>query len=134
RQPGRGSRRTGSKRRRCRGGGRACRGDRRGAGGRAATSGRIQARADAGEGSGSGGNLRRRHRLEGNLNMIKEVSRTAVDRYLKVVRFPVDAVLNSSGSERSEALGLKVDRVDAVARRAAASALRDGVLEEDAQR
>ena len=65
--------------------------------------------------------------------MLKNISRTAVDRYLKVVRTPVDAVLSRSESERTKALGLKLDRADAAARNAAGSALRDETLKDDAR-
>ena len=57
--------------------------------------------------------------------MLKNISRTAVDRYLKVVRTPVDAVLGGRESERTKALGLKLDRADAAARNVAGTALRD---------
>jgi len=66
--------------------------------------------------------------------MIKEISRTAVDRYLKVVRMPVDAVLGSREGERAKSLGLRVDRADAAARAAAGTALRDDSLKADAER
>ena len=65
--------------------------------------------------------------------MLKNISRTAVDRYLKVVRTPVDVVLSRRESERTKALGLKLDRADAAARNAAGTALRDETLKDDAR-
>jgi hypothetical protein len=65
--------------------------------------------------------------------MLKDISRTAVDRYLKVVRTPVDAVLKRGG-DRTDALALKVDRADAAARSAAGTAIRDEALKDDARR
>lgn len=64
--------------------------------------------------------------------MLKDISRTAVDRYLKVVRKPIDAVLNRRDSDRSKALGARLDRADAAARSVAGTALRDPQLKEDA--
>ncbi len=66
--------------------------------------------------------------------MLKKISRTAVDGYLKVVRTPADAVLSRAKSERSKALGLKVDRADATARSVAGTALRDVTLKDDARK
>lgn len=66
--------------------------------------------------------------------MLKDISRTAVDGYLKVVRKPVDAVLSRGKSDRSKALSVKLDRVDAAARSAAGTALRNPDLKDDAQR
>ena len=65
--------------------------------------------------------------------MIKDISRAAVDGYLKVVRKPIDAVISRGSTERASALGVKVDRADAAARGIAGSALRDPSLQEDAR-
>ncbi len=66
--------------------------------------------------------------------MIKDISRTAVDGYLKVVRTPIDAVIARTDGERADSLGVKVDRADAAARGIAGAALRDETLQEDARR
>lgn len=66
--------------------------------------------------------------------MIREISRTAVDSYLRIVRLPVEAVLNRRGREQSEAVSLRLDRADAMARGVAATALRDDELKENVER
>jgi hypothetical protein len=66
--------------------------------------------------------------------MLKDISRTAVDRYLKVVRTPFDALLGDREGDRSKSLGLRIDRADAAVRAAAGTALRDPELRDDARR
>ena len=66
--------------------------------------------------------------------MIKDISRKAVDGYLKVVRLPVDTVLGDRESDRAKSLGVRVDKADAGARRLAGTALRNPDLKEDARK
>ncbi|HWK18585.1 MAG TPA: hypothetical protein VNR66_14125, partial [Solirubrobacteraceae bacterium] len=63
--------------------------------------------------------------------------RTAVDRYLRVVRLPLDraiALLPGDETGAGPAAKLTVDRVDAEVRAAIAALLRDPALRRDAER
>src|SRR4051794_11672356 len=63
---------------------------------------------------------------------LRAIPRTAVDRYLKVARWPVDTTLALLG--RNGAATSAIDRIDATFREAAALALGDQELREDARR
>ena len=70
------------------------------------------------------------------MSQVRTLSRFAVDRWLRVVRMPIDAaahVLPENGASRNAAM-LAVDRVDASARAAAGNLLKDDVLLDDAAR
>src|SRR3954454_7087782 len=63
---------------------------------------------------------------------LRAIPRTAVDRYLKAARWPLDTGLALLG--RDGATTSAIDRIDAACRAAAATALGDQELREDARR
>lgn len=62
--------------------------------------------------------------------MLRSISRTMLDRYLKVVKWPLDRGARLGG-ERTE---IALDRADATVRATAATVIGDGELREDAER
>jgi dTMP kinase len=63
---------------------------------------------------------------------LRVIPRTAVDRYVKLVRWPVDTTLERFGVNGGVAVA--VDRAEATVRAAAGAALGDDELREDARR
>ena len=62
---------------------------------------------------------------------LRSIPRTAVDSYLKLVKWPLERGASRVGGEKAE---LAVDRADATVRATAASVLGDTQLREDAER
>ena len=62
---------------------------------------------------------------------LRNLPGTVVDRYLKVVKWPIDRASSRIGGEKAE---LALDRADATVRATAATVLGDPQLREDAQR
>lgn len=67
--------------------------------------------------------------------MLKAIPRTALDRSIKLIRLPADAVLGLAGDTRTAGtVKLGLDRVEAAVRAGAGSVLRDETLQRDAER
>jgi hypothetical protein len=70
------------------------------------------------------------------MNQARSIGRVAIDRWLRVIRMPIDVAAHLMPDDRGprNAAMLAVDRADATVRAAAGNLLNDDVLREDAAR